>query len=125
MGVLSQQNVSNDRGENPRKKNQMSEQKPASESPPSPSRCYATEVKEVVSRLLDLVVKTRFASLSVDTDEDCPWVRVWYRGKSINVYGNPMADRTTWISPEDSEDAESWSFVECCQRALAEAEKLE
>jgi phage-related protein len=86
--------------------------------------CYATEVKEVVSRLLDLVVKTRFASLSVDTDEDCPWVRVWYRGKSINVNGNPMTDRTNWISPEDSEDAESWSFSECCQRALAEAEKL-
>ncbi len=102
----------------------MSKENQASESPPSPSRCYATEVKDAVGKLLDLVVKTRFASLSVDTDEDCPWVRVWYRGKSINVSGSYMANRTNWISPEDTEDMESWSFAECCRRALAEAEKL-
>ena len=108
----------------PESRNQMSKENQASESPPSPSRCYVTEVKDVVGKLLDLVVKTRFASLSVDTDEDCPWVRVWYRGKSINVNGNPMQDRTYWISPEHIEDAESWSFSECCRRALAEAEKL-
>ncbi len=109
--------------ENPRKKNQMSEQKPASESPPSPSRCYATEVKEAVCKLLYLVAESKWHTLVIDTDEDEPSVDLWYRGKHVRANGLPRAG---WISPEPEADGSGdyWSFLECCQRALAEAAKL-
>ena len=92
----------------------------AAESPPSPSRCYATEVKEAVGRLLDLAARRKWNTLTIDTDEDCPSVNLWVPPNAIRVYGHPLEG---WIGP--SEGDEHWSFLECCQRALAEAEKLE
>ena len=97
----------------------MSKENQASESPSSSSRCYATEVKESVCKLLDLAAKRKWNTLTIDTDEDCPSVVLWTPPDAIRVYGHPLEG---WISPTDGND--QWSFLECCQRALAEAEKL-
>ena len=102
----------------------MSKENQASESPPSPSRCYATEVKEAVGKLLDLTLAGKFHTLSMDTDEDSAWVNLWYRGRMIKVSAFPMGGIEGWISPEENDEGDYWSFLECCQRALAEAEKL-
>jgi hypothetical protein len=88
-----------------------------------PSRCYATEVKEAVGKLLDLAACSSWHTLVIDTDEDEPSVELWYRGKHVRANGLPRAG---WISPEPEADGSGdyWSFLECCQRALAEAAKL-
>jgi hypothetical protein len=98
----------------------MSEETNASESPPSPSRCYATEVSDVVTKLIRLAYANRWSNLSLDTDEDCPFVSLWNGRNTVRVYGH-RADKPGWIMPPEDE---TWSFLECCQRALAEAEKL-
>ena len=102
----------------------MSKETKASESPPSPSRCYANGVKAVVGKLLDLTLAGKFHTLSMDTDEDSAWVNLWYRGRMIKVSAYPMGGIEGWISPEENDAGDCWSFLECCQRALAEAEKL-
>ena len=104
----------------PWKKNQMSKENQASESTPSLSRCYATEVKEVVGKLLDLTAKQKWNTLTIDTDEDFPSVYLWMPPDAIRVCGH-RADEPGWMMPPEYE---TWSFLECCQRALAEAEKL-
>jgi hypothetical protein len=101
----------------------MSEDQNASESPPSPSRCYATDVKDAVCKLLDLVAESKWHTLAMDTDEDSPEVVLWYKARLLIVSGYPRNDATC---PEKNEDGscEVWCFLECCRRALAEAKKF-
>jgi hypothetical protein len=41
---------------------------------------YTAQVKEAVLNLIDLTREGRYYSLSLDTDEDCPFVNLWYYG---------------------------------------------
>ena len=77
---------------------------------------YHEAVKQAVSKLLDLVSASKWRTLQIETDENCPSVQLWLTPNSIAVYGHHKAG---WISPEQGED--SWSFLECCQKALEAA----
>jgi hypothetical protein len=80
---------------------------------------YAEQVKTAVCKLIDLTYQGKFHTLNFDTDEDCPLVHAWYKGKSYKVYGSPDYGLTAISPPED----ENWCFLECCQRVLTEIEK--
>jgi len=82
---------------------------------------YTAQVKEAVADLITLTTECKFYSLSLDTDEDCPFVNLWYYGQAIKVSGVPTEG---WICPDRNDaDYESWCFLTCCQRALEESKK--
>jgi hypothetical protein len=93
----------------------------ASATKPKINYCeeYAENVKAAVGKLIDLTYQGKFHTLEFDTDEDCPYVHAWYKGKSYKVYGSPDYGLNAMSPPED----ENWCFLECCQRVIAEIEK--
>lgn len=82
---------------------------------------YAGNVKRVVCELLDVVYERKFDTMTFDTDEDCPCVHIWTRGKAIKVYG---WNRNGLDAIYPTDEGENWSFLECCQRALRAAREL-
>ena len=81
---------------------------------------YSEKVKAAVCKLLDHVAESKWRALDLDTDEDCPMVHVWIFPDSIKAYGHFVEEKGT-LCP--SLGGESWSFLECCERVLAEIEK--
>ena len=81
---------------------------------------YAQDVKAAVAELLGLASSGRYHTLSLDTDEDCPFVDLWYRGKSVRACG---WYRDEWLSPPEGSD-DNWSFLDCCNHVLAAAREL-
>ena len=82
---------------------------------------YKAKVKQAVCELLDWAYKGKFNILTFDTDEDSPFVDAWVFGKSVKVYGW-VHGRVDGIYPSNDDD--TWSFLECCEKALAEIQKI-
>jgi hypothetical protein len=82
---------------------------------------YNEKVKAAVCKLLDHVAESKWRTLDLDTDEECPMVRVWIWPNSIKAYGHCVEEKGT-LCPASSD--ESWSFLDCCERVLAEIERV-
>jgi len=82
---------------------------------------YSEKVKAAVCKLLDHVAESKWSTLELDTDEDCPMVDVWLPPDSIKAYGHCSQEKGI-LCP--SLGGESWSFLECCEHVLAEIERL-
>ena len=76
---------------------------------------YKEKVKQAVCKLLDLTYQGKFHVLTLDTDEDTPFVDAWIRGKSYRF--GYHRDGTF-----DKDDDGPFSFLDCCEKALAAIE---
>jgi len=72
---------------------------------------YTAKVVEAVGKLIILCHEYKFNILTIDTDEDEPEVDLWYRGNRISQ------------NKPDRDDCD-WTFLDCCEAAIAEAEKI-
>ena len=86
---------------------------------------YSEKVKAAVCKLLDHVAQSKWRTLDLDTDEDCPMVHVWIPPDSIKAYGHFVEEKERLKDGQTlcpSLGCESWSFLECCERVLAQIE---
>lgn len=77
---------------------------------------YREKVKEAVSKLLDVVYQSKWNQIQFDTDEEVPFVHVWSAGSNVLVCGWVRGD-VPCVCPYI--DGDTWSFLECCEKALA------
>ena len=83
----------------------------------APGENYAKAVKEAVAKLLDHTHARKWNTLELDTDEDYPFVHAWVPPHDVKIHGST---REGWESPPEGE---TWSFLECCEKALAAIER--
>ena len=83
---------------------------------------YKEKVKQTVGKLFDYTYQGKFYGLTLDADEDVPFVHAWYRGQSVKAYGWHKGEPLSGIfSPPENE---TWSFLECCELVLGELQKI-
>jgi hypothetical protein len=74
---------------------------------------YNIRLKTVLSKLFDIVLKSKWNSISLDSFDDDPFVDLYVPPHHIKVKGHKTEG---WLGPEDED--EQLHFVECCELAL-------